>query len=554
MNPPNPYERMSDSRGSTQPLHAKQPKVSGVVASTNPQHEDVEMGNLQPSEADQTRNPSPTQNPSSPQPTEKPNHELSVQSDTEGHPWLDEDGLVWWDGEDDPENPYNWPSWRKYSNSILISLVTFVSPLSSSIFAPGIASLMVEFKTTNTELGAFVVSVYVLGFAVGPMVLAPLSEMYGRAPVYHVCNLGFVAFTVACALAPSLNSLIVFRFFAGSFGSAPLTNGGGSIADIFPQEKRGAAMAAFSVGPLLGPIIGPVIGGFLSDEKGWRWVFWVVAIVSGATSVAMLFFMRESYAPVILARKAARLRKETGNEFLRSKLDTGCSRTDLFKRSIIRPAKLLLFSPICTVFALYIAVVYGYLYLLFTSVPYVFKKSYNFSTSSSGLVYLGLGVGSFMGMIWFASDSAREVKKHMGEEEGHAKPEVRLKLLPAGAIIMPIGFFIYGWTTDYETHWMGPIIGLCIIGVGNLICFMAVSVYLVDAYEMYAASALAANTIIRSIAGCVLPIFGLRMYDKLGLGWGNTMLGLIAVALIPIPFLIVRYGEKLRKKFKMSDL
>ncbi|KAH7136425.1 major facilitator superfamily domain-containing protein [Dactylonectria macrodidyma] len=471
--------------------------------------------------------------------------------DTSG---IDADGLVWWDGEDDPENPYNWPRWRKNTNGALISLVTFITPLASSIFAPAVPLLMADFKSSDTELAAFVVSVYVLGFAFGPMVLAPLSEMYGRVPVYHVCNACFVAFTAGCALAPSLGSLVAFRFLAGCFGSAPLTNGGGSIADIFPQEKRGAVMAAFSVGPLLGPIIGPVVGGFLSDEKGWRWVFWVVAIVSGAISIAMLFTMRESYAPIILAQKAARLRKETGNESLRSKLDLDCSRPELFKRSIVRPMKLLLFSPICTVFALFMAVLYGYLYLLFTSVPYVFSKSYNFSGSTSGLVYLGLGVGSFMGMTWFAVDSAREIKKHMGEEGGNAKPEIRLKLLPTGSIILPIGFFIYGWTTDYETHWMGPIIGLGIIGVGNLICFMAVSVYLVDAYERYAASALAANTIIRSIAGCVLPIFGLRMYDALGLGWGNTMLGLVAVLLIPIPFLIVRFGERLRKKFKMEDL
>lgn len=547
MNPSNPYERMSDSRGSTQPIHD-----DAVSHNTTPQ--DLEMRNLQPSGTEQTRSSSSKGKPVESQPAEKPSNDPSAQSDTEGNPWLDEDGLVWWEGENDPENPYNWPNWQKYTNAGLISLVTFVTPLASSIFAPGVPDLMVDFKSSNTELAAFVVSVYVLGFAVGPLVLAPLSEMYGRVPVYHVCNVCFVAFTVACAVAPSLEALIVFRFFAGSFGSAPLTNGGGSMADIFSQEKRGVVMAAFSTGPLLGPIIGPVAGGFLTDAKGWRWVFRVVAIVSGTISIAMFLLMRESYAPIILARKAARLRKETGNAFLRSKLDAGGTRSDLFKRSIVRPIKLLIFSPICTVFAVYIAVIYGYLYILFTSVPYVFKGSYNFSTSASGLVYLGLGVGSFIGMIWFSQDTAKEVQKHMGEEHGQAKPEVRLKLLPAGAIIMPIGFFIYGWTTDYETHWMGPIIGLGIIGVGNLVCFMAVSVYLVDAYEMYAASALAANTVIRSIAGGILPIFALRMYDALSLGWGNTMLGLIAVALIPIPFLIVRFGEKLRKKFKMSDL
>lgn len=179
------------------------------------------MGNLQPPGVEQARSSSSTRKPIESKTAEKPSNSPSAQSDTEGNHWLDEDGLVWWDGENDPENPYNWPNWQKYTIGGLISLVTFVTPLASSIFAPGVQDLMIDFKSSNTELAAFVVSVYVLGFAVGPLVLAPLSEMYGRVPVYHVCNVCFVAFTVACAVAPSLDALIVFCFFAGSFGSAP---------------------------------------------------------------------------------------------------------------------------------------------------------------------------------------------------------------------------------------------------------------------------------------------------------------------------------------------
>ncbi|KAJ3549677.1 hypothetical protein NM208_g378 [Fusarium decemcellulare] len=460
--------------------------------------------------------------------------------------------IVWWDGDADPENPYHWPKWRKLSNCGLISMLTLIEPLASSIFAPGIPELMRDFESSNTELAAFVMSVYVLGFAFGPMILAPLSEMWGRIPVYHVCNVFFLAFTIACAVAPDLNSLIVFRFLAGTFGAAPMTNGGGSIADMFPAEERAGVMAVFSVGPLIGPIIGPVIGGFLTEAKGWRWDFWVIAIVSGAISIGMVFTMKESYAPVILERKTRRLRQETGNDRLRSKLDSGLTSKELFKRCIVRPAKLLVFSPICTIFAVYLALVYGYLYLLFTSVPYVFEDTYEFSTKTVGLVYLGLGIGSFVGMGWFAVDSNNEVKKQMAID--NFKPEARLKLLPIAAIIFPCGFFVYGWTADYKTHWIAPIIGLAIIGIGNLLCFMAICVYLVDAYEMYAASALAANTIMRSVAGATLPLCGLRMYDALGLGWGNSMLGFIAVALIPIPFLILRYGEKLRKKYEIENL
>ncbi len=204
--------------------------------------------------------------------------------------------LVDWDGPDDPEKPTNWPSSRKYGIIAIISSITFLTyvhvttpglctslslhrPLASSMFAPGIPQVMAEFKSNNVELASFAVSIYILGFAFGPTVLAPLSELYGRVPVYHVCNTLFVIFTVACAVSSNLNMLLAWRFFEGLFGSAPLTNGGGTIADMIVQEKRGGMMAIFTMGPLMGPVIGPVAGGFLAEAKGWRWVFWLIAIV-----------------------------------------------------------------------------------------------------------------------------------------------------------------------------------------------------------------------------------------------------------------------------------
>lgn len=147
------------------------------------------------------------------------------------------------------------------------------------MFAPGVPGVLRDFHTSQQSvLSSFVVSVYVLGYAFGPMIIAPLSELYGRYPVYHATNILFVIFTVACAVASNLNMLIAFRFFQGSAGSAVLALGGGTIADLFVQSERGAAMAIWAMGPLLGPVIGPVAGGFLSQAKGWRWVFWVIAM------------------------------------------------------------------------------------------------------------------------------------------------------------------------------------------------------------------------------------------------------------------------------------
>ncbi|KAI1337252.1 major facilitator superfamily domain-containing protein [Xylariaceae sp. FL0016] len=266
-------------------------------------------------------------------------------NDTENNDTEDAN-VVWWDGPNDPENPYNWPSWRKWTNCGLISTMTLLTPLASSMFAPGVPQVMAEFGSDSLEIASFVVSVYVLGFAAGPMLFAPLSEIYGRIPIYHISTIGFVAFTVGCALSPSLNALIVFRFFCGVCGSTPITIGGGSIADMIVQEKRGAVMSGFSMGPLLGPVIGPIAGGFLANAEGWRWTFWVLAMVIGLTGLLMMALLKESYTPVLMARRAARRQNETGNTLLRSKLDMGLSPSDFFKRGIVRPMKMLSHSPI----------------------------------------------------------------------------------------------------------------------------------------------------------------------------------------------------------------
>lgn len=143
---------------------------------------------------------------------------------------------------------------------------------------------MNTFHSTSSELSSFVVSAFVLGYFVGPLFLGPASELYGRAPIYHVCNVLFAIFSVGCAVSDSLGVLIVMRFLAGTFGGCPITIGAGSLADMFKQEKRGRMIAIWALGPLLGPVIGPIAGGFLSENAPWRWVFWVIAIAVSLSS------------------------------------------------------------------------------------------------------------------------------------------------------------------------------------------------------------------------------------------------------------------------------
>ncbi|KAL8957667.1 MAG: hypothetical protein Q9183_005996 [Haloplaca sp. 2 TL-2023] len=207
---------------------------------------------------------------------------------------------------------------------------------------------------------------------------------------------------------------------------------------------------------------------------------------------------------------------------------------------------MLLFSPIVLALSTFMAVVYGYLYLLFTTMTEVFESQYGFSSGAVGLTYLGIGIGSFMGLFIFGIGSDRIVK-YLSRKTGEMKPEYRLPPMIPGAFFVPIGLFLYGWTAEKSTHWIIPIIGTGFVGLGLLATFMPVSTYLVDAFTLHAASALAANTILRSLLGALLPLAGRSMYNTLGLGWGNSLLAVIAVALCPIPVVFWRYGERIRK-------
>lgn len=257
--------------------------------------------------------------------------------------------------------------------------------------------------------------------------------------------------------------------------------------------------------------------------------------------------MRETNPSVLLDRKTKKLRKETGNRDLRSALDTGLSPKKLFRNSITRPLKMLFLSPIIFLLSSYVAVVYGIVYLLLTTFYRVFQGQYGFSTGSTGLVFIGFGIGASISLVLSGAVSDRMLKSLTARNGGSPKPEYRLPMLFVGAFLIPISLFLYGWTADKKVHWIVPIIGTGILGMGQFSIIMPIQTYLVDAFTVYAASATAAATVSRSLVGALLPLAGNPMYDALGLGWGTSVLAFISLAFIPVPFVFWRYGERIRK-------
>ncbi|KAL9596046.1 MAG: hypothetical protein Q9219_006062 [cf. Caloplaca sp. 3 TL-2023] len=458
--------------------------------------------------------------------------------------------LVTWEGPDDPENPKNWSNKRRWAATVVVSSFTFISPVSSSMIAPAIQTIARDFNITNEVESQMVLSIFVLGYAIGPLFLGPLSEVYGRVPVLQLANLVYLIFNTAAGGCKNKGELIAFRFLSGIGGSAPLAIGGGVLSDCWRAEQRGRAISLYSLAPLLGPAIGPIAGGFITENTTWRWAFYATSIADALIQFSGLFFLRETYPPKLLHIKAAKLIRETGNHDLHTEYDhPEHSLVKILERSIVRPFRLIGTQAIVQVLAVYVAYSYGLMYLVLSVFPVLWTDHYGESIGIGGLNYISMGFGFTMGAQIFAPLNDRIYRILKRRNNGIGKPEYRIPVIVPGSLLVPIGLLIYAWTAQEHTHWIGPNIGIAIFSCGTITGFQCVQTYLVDAYTRFAASAIAASTVLRSLAGFGFPLFAPYMYKRLDYGWGNSLLAFLALILgLPAPFLLWLYGEKLRKR------
>jgi multidrug resistance protein len=420
--------------------------------------------------------------------------------------------------------------------------------------APALPSIGEDLNIDNVSELSLTLSIFVLGYAVGPLFLGPLSEIYGRVRVLQLSNLFFFAFNLGCGFAQNKGELIAFRFLSGLGGSAPLALGGGVLSDCYRAEERGRAISIYSLAPLLGPAIGPIAGGFIALKTTWRWCFWSTSILTVLVQGLGLIYLQETYPPRLLAMKAANLRKSTGNEAYHTEWETpDRTLTNVLRVSLVRPFKLLFTQPIIQVLALYQAYIYGLMYLVLTTFPVVFEQTYHENTGIAGLNYLSLGIGFFLGTQICAPLNDRIYRRLKARNNGVGKPEFRMPLMIPGAILVPAGLFIYGWTSHNAVHWIAPNIGAALFAAGTIVGFQCMQTYVVDAYTRYAASAVGATTVLRSLAGFAFPLFARQMYNALGLGWGNSLLAFVAIGIgIPAPWVMWRFGEGLRGRSQFA--
>lgn len=310
------------------------------------------------------------------------------------------------------------------------------------------------------------------------MVFAPMSEMVGRRPIYGVTLLIAVVFVIPCAVSKNIGTLIVCRMIDGIAFSAPMTLVGGTLADLWKNEERGVPMAAFSAAPFLGPAIGPLAGGFLADNCGWRWLYWLQLILSFVAWVLITFTVPETYAPILLKKRAAKLRKaENDPKFTtETELDPRPLGQKL-RVFLFRPFQLLFLEPIVLFIAIYMSVLYGLLYMFFVAYPIVYQSGKGWSASMTGLMFIPMAIGVLM-----SAACAPFVNKHYLKisEQCGGKPPAEKRLIPMmwSCWLIPIGLFIFAWTSYSNIHWFGPCIAGWPVGFGFIFLYNSANNYL----------------------------------------------------------------------------
>lgn len=357
----------------------------------------------------------------------------------------------------------------------------------------------------------------------------------------------YLAFNFLCAFTPTFAGLLVGRFLSSFFASAALSNSPGALGDVWNANGRGRAMILFSVATFLGPALGPVASGFLELKENWRWTFYMLLWLAGITEV-LLIGLPETLDSTILIRMAQQLRTHSKNG---SKIQARAEAADrslltIYKRSLKRPW-IILFDPISFLIAIYYSVVYTLLYMLFSIYPIVFQQKRGWNPGVGELPLLGVVVGALLGgLLLFGLDIHL---KRSQENIRTTTPEGRLPAAMLGGVLFAITMFWFAWTAEFNSiHWAVPTVAGMFLSTSILLIFVSFINYLLDSYLAFAASAVAANTVVRSACAAAEPLFTQYMFDALGVSGGGSLIGGVAVLLAPIPFVFYRYGKSIRER------
>ncbi|KAI8146852.1 major facilitator superfamily domain-containing protein [Fennellomyces sp. T-0311] len=431
----------------------------------------------------------------------------------------------------DPGNPQNWSGSKKCFSVVVIFLNAFVGYFPTSIYMPAVDDLMSYFNTSLTVMNG-TIGGFILATAVGPLFWAPLSERIGRKPVYTISMVIFTVATVICGITNSLALFFTMRIIQGVSGSAGMTVNGGSVADMFPPHQRGRVMGILSLGAFVGPAVAPIMGGNVAKYLGWRWIFYICAMIGSVILLLNIFVMRETlYRCEIMEKKVRSLRERVAD-----------LKFNPFKGFLLllRPEVLLITIPI--------SVTFGSFLWFVTGLSPTYAELYHFDKSSLSLLYITSGLGNCSGSIiggivvdkFYVYLRSRTV-------DGVVKPEKRLAPIVIGIPILVAGSLMSGWFFQARLHWVTPLIGVFLFSFGMMITTAISTTYLVESYLHIAASVMATVGFVRNLVAGIFITAEAPARANLGDGWLYTLSALMCLffyaACVPP---VVLYGEYMR--------
>lgn len=457
--------------------------------------------------------------------------------------------------EGDKGNPKNFGQGRKWLITMTLGLICFIVAFGSAVVTGDMEEPLETFNVSEEVYILASITVFVLGFGFGPLAFAPFSEEIGRQPIYIVTLFVALIFIIPCALAENIATMLVCRLIDGIAFSAPMCLIGGSLADIWEGHERGKAMAVFSAAPFLGPSLGPLFGGLLGDYTStWRWIYWTFLIIAGVGYILLLLLVPETHHQTLLKRRAKKLRKLTGDDRYRaiSELKVRTFKEKV-NESLLRPM-ILLGELIVFLVTLYMSVVYGLLYMFFFAYPVVYMEGKGWSATMTGVMFLPIAGGVVVATLLaplINKDYNNKAKPYVDRGE-LPPPELRLRPMLVGCWFIPAGLFSFAWSSYPHLSWAGPCFSGFGCGIGFLSLYNPANNYIVDSYQHYAASGLAAKTFVRSIWGACVPLFTVQMYHKLGYQWATSLMAFISLACCLIPYAFYIWGARVREFSKYA--
>ncbi|KAK5988546.1 Efflux pump atB [Cladobotryum mycophilum] len=467
--------------------------------------------------------------------------------------------LVEWDGDNDPLDPRTFSATRKWLYLIIVSMGSLLVTATSSLYSSCYEQLIEKFGCSQ-EIVTLGLSLYVLGLGIGPLIFSPLSEFYGRRPIYIVSTVFFLIWLIPCAAAQNIETLLVARFLNGLSGGAFLGVAGGTVVDMFVPQQLLLPMTIFTGAPFVGPALGPLIGGFINSFTNWRWSFYVL-IIWGAVILVCVLFVPETFHPILLAKKAEACRQSTNNSQYHSASEIARASktlTQALMASLFVPFQLLFLDPMILALSAYTSLIQGILYLFFGAFPLVFGRNHGFNLWQVGLTFLGLLIGNFVACMfnpYWHKNWMGLIQKMKAKHGADYKPEPELRLPPAliGSVMVTVTLFWFAWTSFSSVHWIVPIIATVFFSTGFFFVFQGLWTFLMAAYPKYAASAMAVNTTTRCIFAAAFPLFTDQMYNNLGFEWASSLLAFLTLVILPFPYIFYRYGKSLRMRSKFAS-